>query len=268
MRKKTIGFMLWELASPLLFYIVLSMILTGILEMVFPAFLEPENAMWLLTLVNAFQIPVFLLLYRRQRAQTAVSFETAGRDRRLAREKSLGVRELTFAVSGGVLLARGLNGLIGLTPLPFLFPAYEAVSEAIYQSSLLSQILASVVTAPVLEETLMRGILYERLRGFFTNVPPAAFMGALLFALFHGNVVQGVYAFLIGLYFVWLYEAYDSLIPAILAHAAANASSVLLERTGWMDIRYTNLPEYLVMTLLCLTAGGLCWSRIRISRKH
>ena len=84
-----------------------------------------------------------------------------------------------------------------------------------------------------------------------------------MFALFHGNVVQGAYAFLIGLYFVWLYEAYHSLVLPVLAHAAANASSVLLEQTGWLDGLYADLPLYFLTTALCLGAGAFCWSRAR-----
>ena len=265
MRGKTIWNMLWEVLSPILLYILLSVILTGILEMVFPVLLEPENSMWLLTLVNAFQIPVFLLLYRRQRARTAVSLAAANR-RQPAWKKSFGVKELFLAALGGILLARGVNGLIGLTPLPRLFPAYETVSETLYQGSLLSQVMGSVVTASVLEETLMRGLIYERLRRIFSDLRPAVVAGALIFALFHGNVVQGAYAFFIGLYFVWLYEGYGSLLPAILAHAAANASSVLLEQTGWLDALYEDLPLYLALTALCLAAGAFCWSRVKLSR--
>ena len=166
-------------------------------------------------------------------------------------------------VLGGFFLARGFNGLIGLTPLPRLFSGYQSVTESIYRAGLLSQIFASVVTAPVLEELLMRGLIYSRLRSFFSDVRPAVLAGALVFALFHGNVVQGIYAFLIGLYFVWLYEAYHSLVPAVLAHAAANASSILLEELGWLDGFYADLPLYFLTTALFLGAGAFCWSRAR-----
>ena len=220
--------MLRELVSPILLYVLLTMILTGILEMAVYPLAEPENAMWLLTLVNAFQIPVFLWIYRRQKIREA------GRAGESLREKT-----------------------------GFWKTGYQSVTESIYRAGLLSQIFASVVTAPVLEELLMRGLIYSRLRSFFSDVRPAVLAGALVFALFHGNVVQGVYAFLIGLYFVWLYEAYHSLVLPVLAHAAANASSVLLEQTGWLDGLYADLPLYFLTTALCLGAGAFCWSRAR-----
>ena len=72
MRGKSVWNMLRELVSPILLYVLLTMILTGILEMAVYPLAEPENAMWLLTLVNAFQIPVFLWIYRRQKIREAV----------------------------------------------------------------------------------------------------------------------------------------------------------------------------------------------------
>ena len=276
MKGKSVWSMLWELVSPVLLYLLLTMILTGVLEMVCYPLAEPKNAMWLLTLVNALQIPVFLWGYQRQRLKGAEEWKTlltggTEKDVRPMKKaenkpvwkRSFGPADLLLAVLGGFFLARGFNGLIGLTPLPRLFSGYQSVTESIYGAGLLAQVFASVVTAPVLEELLMRGLVYSRLRSFFSDVRPAVLAGALVFALFHGNVVQGIYAFFIGLYFVWLYEAYHSLVPAVLAHASANATSILLEQTGWLDGLYTDLSLYFLTTAICLGAGALCWSRVR-----
>ena len=258
MRGNTFWNRIGELAFPILLYLLLSVSLTGVLELSFPVLAEPENSMWLLALVNGFQIPVFLWIYRTQR--WTEELQTA-EGRKPAWKKSFGLADLLAAALGGLLLARGFNGLIGLTPLPRLFPAYESVTEAIYGGSLLSQTLASVVTAPVLEEVLTRGLIYGRLRTWFADLRPAILLGALIFALFHGNVVQGTYAFFLGLYFVSLYEAYQSLLLPMLAHAAANASSILLEQTGWLEPLYAELPGYLLLTAACLAVGAVCWGR-------
>ena len=268
MRGKTFWNMLWKLVSPILLYLLLSISLTGVLGLAVPVLEEPENSMWLLALVNGFQIPVFLWLYRKESWGTERHRkESFGKESQTAAgerpvwKRSFGLSDLLAAALGGLLLARGFNGLIGLTPLPRLFPAYESVTEAMYGGSLLSQTLASVVTAPILEELLTRGLVYGRLRPYFTDPRPAVLLGALIFALFHGNIVQGTYAFFLGLYFVSLYEAYQSLLLPMLAHAAANASSILLEQTDWLDPLYADLPAYFLTTAVCLTAGALCWSR-------
>ncbi len=56
----------------------------------------------------------------------------------------------------------------------------------------------TVVLAPLTEEVLFRGLIRTELR---THMKPraAALLGALLFGLYHGNISQGIYAFLLAL---------------------------------------------------------------------
>ena len=251
--------MFFRILSPLLFYLLFSMIFTGLLEMAFPVLLERENAMWLLSLVNVSEILALGWLYRGELLEN----EALG-GRMPAWKRSFGPKEILWAAAGGIFLARGFNGLIGLTPLPRLFPGYAPVAEQIYGGSLLSQAAASVITAPLVEELLMRGLVYRRIRTCLERFRPALFLGALIFGLFHGNLVQGVYAFLMGLFFIWLYESGHSLLLPVIAHGAANASSILLERTGWLGLLYETVPAYMLTTAVCLLAGFFCWSRFRL----
>lgn len=241
-----------SLVFPVILYFLLSMSFTGLLQLMIPAFSDPEEAMWLLTFVNALQIPVFGRMYRKERGE------------RLSWKREWDVRRLLWVVAGSFFLSRGVNGFLGLTPLPHLFPGYETAAGEIYSCSLISQVTASVITAPVLEELLMRGILYRRLRRFLPDRRYAFIAGALIFALFHGNVVQGIYAFFTGLFFIWVYEAYDSLIPAVAAHMTANASSVFLERTGLLEGLYDSVPVYFLTTAVCLLLAAFFWKKIRI----
>ena len=47
-------------------------------------------------------------------------------------------------------------------------------------------------------------------------------VSGLLFGLFHGNLVQAVYATLLGIVLAIVYEIYDSILAPILFHAVAN----------------------------------------------
>ena len=62
--------MIGSLVFPVVFYLLLSMSITGLLQMIIPAFSNASAAMWLLTLANALQIPVFGLMYRRDRERS------------------------------------------------------------------------------------------------------------------------------------------------------------------------------------------------------
>ena len=247
---------MWRLLFPLLLYECLTVIYTEILGLAAGGRLgEPSAAMWLLTLENLLMLPVFWFLYRQ--------------DQRRGRPQIPGGRPGSWksktgavlpAVVGAVCLSRGVNYLLALTPLPYFFPGYQEASAEITRCSFWSQICASVVSASLLEELLMRGILYGRFREILKNPRTAMAASALVFGLYHGNVVQGLYAFVMGLFFVQIYETEHSLLPAVLAHMAANSASVLAGQlliSG--ETAAGNPAVYYGITAVFLLAGAWCW---------
>ena len=96
-------------------------------------------------------------------------------------------------------------------------------------------LLSTCVAAPLAEEMVFRVVIYRRLRretGFWM----AAAVSSLLFALYHGNLPQGIYALLVGAVLAFLMESYQAALAPVLAHMAANLLSVLLTWAGTGDI--------------------------------
>ena len=60
----------------------------------------------------------------------------------------------------------------------------------------------------------------------------AAVLSSLLFGIYHGNVVQGFYAFCMGIIFCVFRELTGSLAAAALLHGAVNAMTLLLSQSG------------------------------------
>lgn len=81
----------------------------------------------------------------------------------------------------------------------------------------------TVFTAPLFEELLFRGVLQRRLEKHAGNVF-AVVLSAVLFGLYHGTPVQGLAAFLAGLFLGYAYFRTDALFVSILMHAASNAA--------------------------------------------
>lgn len=252
MGRKTAFRNIWGVLSPLLLYFVLETVLYLIFALGIPAFASREGGMWLVMTTHLFLFPVFFYLYKKEtrEAKDISSFRKG---------------DLILVVLGAVFFSRGLNAFISLTPLPFLSPKYQEVEEIIYGSSLLSQILASAVTAPFLEETLMRGVIYNRIKRYTGSVRFAIIGSALIFGIFHGNIVQGVYAFLLGLFFADLYESYHSLIPPVAAHMAANLASLLMGFMPSFEWISENLAYYCLFMAVCLFLGWFLWKKIKIS---
>lgn len=116
---------------------------------------------------------------------------------------------------------------------------------------------AAVILAPLGEELIFRGVAFHYARKAVTGMknPRAAFwiancIQALLFGIYHMNLVQGVYAFFIGLALGYLCQKYHSLIPGMLAHLVFNGMSAVLG-----EGIYAWIPEEMLWYALVGVAG-------------
>ena len=85
----------------------------------------------------------------------------------------------------------------------------------------------------------------------------------LLFGLYHGSVVQGVYAFFLGLGAAWLLQRFGTLLAPWLFHMAANLISVLLEHFSGQLAFLNLLPVFLAETGIALGLAAVCFLGIR-----
>lgn len=103
---------------------------------------------------------------------------------------------------------------------------YQEVETIQYSVPLWLGILLYGVIAPLVEEIVFRGILYNRMRRFF-GIPCCALLSALLFGLFHGNLPQFVYGTCMGILIALSYEKVKCFGAPFLFHMAANLSVFL-----------------------------------------
>lgn len=109
---------------------------------------------------------------------------------------------------------------------------YGQVMESlgVNQPSIWSALYVGIF-APVTEELIFRGLTLKILRQNF-SFPVANVIQALYFALVHGNLVQGLYAFGIGLVLGKIVEKHKNLKGAVACHFAVNVSGLLLGGIG------------------------------------
>ena len=94
-------------------------------------------------------------------------------------------------------------------------------------SSVILQFLVLGILTPILEELLFRGVIYKRLK-MYCDVSVAAYIAAIIFAIAHFNLIQGLYAFILGIVLSYIYEKNGSLVDTMVAHSAANMVSVVM----------------------------------------
>lgn len=166
----------------------------------------------------------------------------------------------------GVVLQVTISCVLSLVlPLfPGVMDGYLELMELAGISDAMSPaaLVEVAVIAPVAEESLCRGVTLEfSLRALCPGRPPASraevpaarfwaanVIQALVFGVMHLNVVQGAYAFALGLLLGWVFRRTGRLRAAVLLHMAVNASSVLMDSLGLL------LDGLLVPTVL---VGGL-----------
>lgn len=118
-------------------------------------------------------------------------------------------------------LAVGMNGLLTLLELYRFSPGFQEISQLQFDIPVWLGILTYGILAPLAEEVVFRGIVYGQMKRAF-NVPAAILISGLAFGLFHGNLVQFVYASVIGIMLALVYELYGTILAPMLFHAVAN----------------------------------------------
>ncbi|MCC8059605.1 MAG: CPBP family intramembrane metalloprotease [Clostridiales bacterium] len=157
------------------------------------------------------------------------------------------------------------NSLVYLLPLPT--DGFAQVSAALYAPLPWEQALCMGVLIPLAEELVFRGLGYGRLRED-TGPLAAALISSVYFGLFHANVLQAVYAAILGVLLALLYEWYDSLMAPYMMHMMANLTSVWVTNTLTGALLRTFPLLALLLTVLCGILSIRILLRIREECKH
>lgn len=147
-------------------------------------------------------------------------------------------------------MSLGLNNLIFLSDLSSASETYSDTMQTLYGQGFWTQILVLGILMPICEELVYRGLVFKRLR-YTSPFWAAAVYSSLIFAFTHGNLVQGLYGFLMGMMFCYVYEKYASVKAPILAHVTANILSVIGTKFQWFDWLFADPMRVGVSTVLC-----------------
>ena len=151
-------------------------------------------------------------------------------------------------------IAIGMNGVLTLTELYRFSPTFQRVSEMQFDTPVWLGIISYGILAPLGEEIVFRGVVYGQLRKVL-KAPYAMVLSGLAFGLFHGNLVQAVYATVIGCLLALVYEWYGTIAAPMLFHSVANLFVyVMLELLPFGGV-FLSVPSCVLF--LALSAGSL-----------
>lgn len=210
-----------------------------------------EMVPWGVFLYHILSLPVFALWY----------YFGCGRPKakRLFRVLNVKCILIVLVVGFGLnLLANGLAMIMQFLA-PAIYAQYVALMETAGMGESLVTIIASVLLAPIGEELLCRGIIMHCGRRMTAGIGSrrtafwlANIIQALFFGIMHGNLIQGTYAFVLGLGLGLLCERYNSLYPVMLCHFVINALSLFV-----MGHLFSWVPETLISAIIVTLVGAV-----------
>lgn len=162
------------------------------------------------------------------------------------------VAVVLLAYSGSVLF----NVLLGSIPWQDMFSEDVTPNEAVFFGiPLWARMLCYEVVAPISEELVFRQVIYKRMRTI-TPVWVAVMVSALLFGIYHGNLVQGIYAFIMGAVLALVYEWSGSFVAPVLFHMVANhVSDMTYEFEELNNVLYS--PYGAVVSAVVFASAGI-----------
>lgn len=140
------------------------------------------------------------------------------------------IRNIGIIIVVGIAFQFACSSALNLI-LP-LFPKvadnYSKLIESLVGGNEIIAVVTTVICAPLAEEFIFRGLILKQLRKEFPFFA-ANLIQALLFGIYHMNIVQGVYAFVLGLLFGYFVKQTRSIWSSVALHAVVNGSAVLLQ---------------------------------------
>ena len=153
-----------------------------------------------------------------------------------------------------------LNNFIAMTPLVQVSAGFQNANENFFAGEMAIQILASCVVVPVTEELLFRGIILRR-AVMMSGEKMGILCSALLFGIIHMNLVQFLYAAVLGVLLAILVLKTKKVSLTIIGHASANLIAILRAGTGIFDFSYQTDWKGIGFSILAVIVGGIAmWS--------
>lgn len=152
--------------------------------------------------------------------------------------KKISVRQavlVSFVAFGTYIFAVGVNS-ISMQLFPVAVKDSQAISKLLNSSSTLLGLIVVVMIPAFFEEIFFRGVLLDAYEGVNKKLKYVILI--LIFATFHGNVMQIIYVVFLGFILLRVREYTGSLLGSIILHAINNAISFSLSKLAMYVLKF------------------------------
>ena len=242
---------IWYILYPFLFYYAVMLIIMTIAQWAFGG--DATHYVFCQLIATVFTIPSMLPFYRQGQALAGIAKQPFG----ISRER---ICHALFAAGIMACFGISLNNLLSMTKLTEISMGYLQANTVFYGSTIGMEILCLAVFTPILEELVFRGILFGRLKDMLSK-PFAVGISALIFAAVHVNIVQFIYALILGVLLA------GNVFVSMIGHMMAIFIAVVRTETHWLDFSVRGDAVAWIFSLMILGAGIVLMWRYLSDRK-
>ena len=211
-----------------------------------------ENAIYSVFLYHVIGIFVFGLWY----------YFADGRKNRPSDAEKPTIAKAAIIIWLGICIQIFTSCALGLVQIfnPSLLQNYIDMMEAagIADVNLIS-IISVIILAPIGEELLCRGIIFRLAGKVSSRFWIANIVQAFAFGAIHANLIQGTYAFFMGLALGYIYGKYHRIWLCMLLHASINGSSLLTDAYFSLYPEKYNILVTIAHTIISLLLMVICF---------
>lgn len=152
-------------------------------------------------------------------------------------------------IAFGVMLSMAAGSILSAMNIDNIYGSYEKTSSLLLNGNIVYRLFALGVITPAAEEIIFRGLVFNRVKKQYGSLYGIV-VSSLMFGAFHFNLVQGLYAFIIGMAFAYCYELTGDLKVPVYMHMSINVLTVLSDYYGLNSITDGNTVFKVVLTLM------------------
>lgn len=173
--------------------------------------------------------------------------------------KRFTIKNILLIILLGISCQACIDGAMNFVQ-PFfkdLFADYSKTMNSLLNGNMFFVVIYTIIIAPICEELIFRGVILHKARRIIPFAG-ANVLQALLFGIYHWNIIQGVYAFLLGLVLGCMVRKFDTIYASIPLHMCVNTSAFLI----------SIVPVNMTSNILLVVIGGalLAVSFIRLMK--
>lgn len=200
-------------------------------------------------------LPILCVMYRNDHRQQIA-------------EERINIKTGLLLAAVGVTACIALNIFLMMAGIAQNSETYQDVAGQMYSSPYWVQFAGLGILIPMTEEMLYRGMLYRRMR----ELLPVTFsvgLTAVLFGVNHGNIVQFLFAAVLGVMLAWICEKFCTVKASIILHISVNLTSLLMTWTGGFAwIMKKGIETMIFLAIFTMVTASLCVNIEKISVKN